>query len=86
MGDTGDASFTSAILEGFDLVQRVQLPNWSDTAHELTVWDRKHKANMGMKRKKGKRQQSALQVGFPYLCTSIRSMPRGLQVSSVTNA
>ena len=62
MGDTGDASFTAALLEGFQLVQRVHLPNWSDTAHELTVWNRKQPPGPGKKGKKGKKRQIAPQV------------------------
>ena len=62
MGDTGDAFFTAALLEDFWLVQRVHLPNWSDTAHELTVWDRKQPPGPGKKGKKGKKRQSAPQV------------------------
>ncbi len=57
MGDTGDASFTAALLEGFELVQRVSLPNWSDSAHELTVWKRKQ-AGISKKRKKGHKVSS----------------------------
>ena len=39
-GDTGTADFTSSLLQNFKLQKRVALPNWSDTAHELTVWSR----------------------------------------------
>ena len=39
-GDTGSSAFTAALLAGWRLVQRVALPNWPDSAHELTVWER----------------------------------------------
>jgi hypothetical protein len=63
MGDTGDASFTAALLEDFNLVLRVQLPNWSDTAHELTVWERKLKAARGKQKKKRKRDIQVRTMG-----------------------
>ena len=54
-GDTGDAAFTAALLAGFALAQRVPLPNWSDTAHELTVWERKSGLTAGPgKQRKGR--------------------------------
>ena len=40
-GDTAEPSFTAQLLAGFRLVDRCALPNWSDTAHELTVWERR---------------------------------------------
>lgn len=39
-GDTGSPALTAALQHQFCLVQRVALPNWTDTAHELTVWER----------------------------------------------
>lgn len=39
-GDTGSASFTAALQIGWRLVERVPLPNWTDSSHELTVWER----------------------------------------------
>lgn len=39
-GDTGNASFTAALQTGWRLSERVPLPNWTDTSHELTVWER----------------------------------------------
>ncbi len=39
-GDTAEPCFTAALLAGFRLAQRVPLPNWSDSAHELTIWER----------------------------------------------
>lgn len=40
-GDTGGATFHGALRARFRLAQRLPLPNWSDTAHELTVWERR---------------------------------------------
>ena len=40
-GDTGSPEFTMGLQENFTMENRVHLPNWSDTAHELTVWSRK---------------------------------------------
>ena len=40
-GDTGDAAFAHQLQSDFALKQRIALPNWSDTAHELTVWQRR---------------------------------------------
>jgi len=40
-GDTAEPAFTAQLLAGFQLVDRCALPNWTDTAHELTVWERR---------------------------------------------
>ena len=40
-GDTAEPSFTAQLEADFRLVRRCALPNWSDTAHELTVWERR---------------------------------------------
>ena len=40
-GDTAQPAFTAQLLAGFRLVDRCALPNWTDTAHELTVWERR---------------------------------------------
>ena len=40
-GDTAEPNFTAQLLAGFRLADRCALPNWSDTAHELTVWERR---------------------------------------------
>ncbi len=40
-GDTAEPGFTAHLLAGFRLRDRCALPNWSDTAHELTVWERR---------------------------------------------
>ena len=40
-GDTGTQEFTALLQQNFHLVKRVALPNWSDTAHEMTRWSRK---------------------------------------------
>lgn len=68
MGDTGDASFTAALLEEFNLVHRVPLPNWSDTAHQLTVWDRKLESARGKQKEKSKKRRRASQVRFRGVC------------------
>lgn len=39
-GDTGDPAFMHGLQTGFELEHRIALPNWSDTAHELTIWRR----------------------------------------------
>ncbi|RHZ22834.1 hypothetical protein DYB37_004189 [Aphanomyces astaci] len=44
-GDTGDRQFECDVMKAFALTSRVPLPNWGDTAFELTVWERKTKAN-----------------------------------------
>lgn len=41
-GDTGDESFSAALLADWRLIRRVGLPNWTDTAHELAIWQRAH--------------------------------------------
>jgi len=40
-GDTGDDSFAAALLADWRLIRRVGLPNWTDTAHELAIWQRR---------------------------------------------
>ena len=40
-GDTAEPAFTAQLLAGFRLVDRCALPNWTDTAHELTAWERR---------------------------------------------
>ncbi|KAF0690340.1 Aste57867_18271 [Aphanomyces stellatus] len=44
-GTTGDRQFECDVMKSFDLKERVALPNWGDTAYELTVWTRRTKAN-----------------------------------------
>lgn len=39
-GDTGSSAFTAALQGGWRLTERIALPNWPDSAHELTVWER----------------------------------------------
>ena len=56
-GDTGTPAFTAALCNDFLLTQRLPLPNWSDTAHELTVWERK--ARSAKKKGKGKQAYQA---------------------------
>lgn len=40
-GDTGSQEFTQALLRGWSLQEAIPLPNWSDTAHDLTLWTRR---------------------------------------------
>ena len=53
-GNTGDGALSAALVAGYSLVRRVQLPQWGDTAHELTIWsrrvDREEDAKRGKKR------------------------------------
>ncbi|CAK4493626.1 unnamed protein product [Aphanomyces euteiches] len=44
-GATGDRQFECDVMKSFNLKERVDLPNWGDSAYELTVWERKAKAN-----------------------------------------
>ena len=37
-GNTADGAFAEALRRRFRLVRRVPLPQWGDTAHELTLW------------------------------------------------
>ena len=40
-GNTGDVAFARELRESWNLARRVSLPQWGDTAHELTIWQRK---------------------------------------------
>ena len=40
-GDTGDLASMHLLQSEYHLVKRAPLPNWSDTAHELTIWERR---------------------------------------------
>ena len=40
-GNTADGVFARSLTRHFTLARRVALPQWGDTAHELTVWRRK---------------------------------------------
>lgn len=39
-GDTGDAELEAQLRGSFRLTHRLALPNWTDTVHELTIWQR----------------------------------------------
>lgn len=39
-GDTGDVELESQLRGSFHLTRRLPLPNWTDTVHELTIWQR----------------------------------------------
>ena len=40
-GDTGTTDFAEALWLGWALEDVIALPNWSDTAHDLTIWRRR---------------------------------------------
>jgi hypothetical protein len=40
-GFTGSLEFEIMLMQSFELVERVELPNWQDTCYDLTVWKRK---------------------------------------------
>eukprot|EP00892_Ulva_mutabilis_P004997 jgi/Ulvmu1/286/UM001_0290.1 len=40
-GDTGTHDFSEVLLMGWTLQEAIPLPNWSDTAHDLTIWRRR---------------------------------------------
>ena len=40
-GDTGDHHFESELAANWELQTRLPLPNWGDTAEDLTVWKRR---------------------------------------------
>lgn len=42
-GDTADRSFESELHKGYQLVKRIDLPNWCNTAYAMTIWQRKEK-------------------------------------------
>ena len=44
-GNTGDALLARELRESWILARRVSLPQWGDTAHELTIWRRKTRAS-----------------------------------------
>ena len=46
-GHTGDDDLAALLLRDFTLVQSVDVPNWTDTAHELTVWRRRDPQSAG---------------------------------------
>ncbi len=46
-GDTADVPFASEILREFDLLRTVALPQWTDTAHDLTLWRRQGQHRAG---------------------------------------
>ena len=46
-GDTGTLDFAATLQSDFSLIRRVRLPNWTDTAHELTVWKRRSGVRQG---------------------------------------
>lgn len=40
-GFTGSTEFENHLFTNFELVERVELPNWQDTCYDLTVWKRR---------------------------------------------
>ncbi|BDA49847.1 hypothetical protein COCOBI_14-4670 [Coccomyxa sp. Obi] len=65
LGDTGDESFAAALLSDWSLIRRVALPNWTDTAHELTIWQRSEPAKKQHKKKQKLRHADAKYNGRP---------------------
>ncbi|CAE7779657.1 unnamed protein product, partial [Symbiodinium sp. CCMP2592] len=41
-GDTASQKFQEKLMQTFELVETVPLPNWADTAAALSVWQRRH--------------------------------------------
>lgn len=39
-GDTGTTALTKALFSRYCLREVVLLPNWTDTAHSLTIWEK----------------------------------------------
>jgi hypothetical protein len=69
-GDTGSRAFARALAAGFRLVQRLPLPNWSDTAHDLTIWERRRAAPCS-----GPGREPGDLCGSPSDCTSEAALP-----------
>lgn len=46
-GNTGSATFATELSAACALVRRVPLPQWGDTAHELTIWRTKSDVGSG---------------------------------------
>ena len=47
-GDTADSAFAADLARGFELVRRIALPPWPDTAHDLTLWRRRGGGGNGL--------------------------------------
>ena len=45
LGDTATPAFEEELHRAWQLQDRIALPNWSDTAHDLTIWRRRTDAN-----------------------------------------
>jgi hypothetical protein len=60
-GDTGNRRFENQLIAGFSLVKSLSLPNWGNTAYQLTIWERKHAS---------KRLDNALPILFCFKCGS----------------
>eukprot|EP00966_Prymnesium_polylepis_P195970 4541780-Prymnesium_polylepis.1 len=43
-GDTAEPSFEAELAQNWALKRRMPLPNWGDTAEDLTVWVRRGSA------------------------------------------
>lgn len=43
-GDTADREFEVELQQKFHLIERVELPNWANTAYALTIWSREEPA------------------------------------------
>jgi hypothetical protein len=46
-GDTGTPAFTRHLQAHWNLQTTISLPNWTDTAHDLTIWRRRECVEAG---------------------------------------
>lgn len=46
-GDTGTSAFVEHLCSHWRLRKVVQLPNWTDSAHDLTIWQRAEPGDAG---------------------------------------
>ncbi len=60
-GHTGDDALTALLLRDFTLLRRVALLNWTDTAHELTIWRRRRAEHVATVSERA--QQSGIDKG-----------------------
>ena len=83
-GNTGDASLARELRESWNLARRVSLPQWGDTAHELTIWQRRRRARP---EGPGRGRDARVRVrGVPHVrdrgprarVEAMRVLPRGL--------
>ena len=82
-GDTAERTFTAQLLAGFRLVDRCALPNWTDTAHELTVWERRSEASAEVCQRRGCRIATILHAHLIWV-SCIQSTSHTLRSCSLT--